>query len=58
MTTVAAERRIPDSGKKEQVNVRLTARARKILADLALRSGISQADVLELMLREEDKKKD
>lgn len=57
---VAASSRNPAptiSGKKEQVNVRLTEKARKILQRLSGAMGISQADVLELMLREEEKRK-
>ena len=41
------------SGKKEQVNVRLTDEARKILASLSAQKGISQADILEILLRAE-----
>lgn len=45
------------ANQKEQVNVRLTATAKRILAKLSTQMGISQADVLEILLREEDKKK-
>lgn len=47
-----------NGGNKEQVNVRLTRVAKKILAELSQRMGISQADVLELLLREKKKRGD
>jgi hypothetical protein len=37
---------------KEQVNVRLSGDARKLLTRLQRHFGVSQADVLEMLLRE------
>lgn len=38
---------------KAQVNVRLTSLARNLLTHLARAKGISQADILEMLIRDE-----
>jgi hypothetical protein len=40
------------SNTKVQVNLRLSPTAKKILAELSLKSGISQADVVEMLLKQ------
>lgn len=53
MTPLAMNTRPPRLDYKTQVNVRLTHEARNYLALLATQRGISQADVLEIIIREE-----
>jgi uncharacterized protein (DUF1778 family) len=43
----------PGGSQKQQLNMRLTAHARKLLARLAMARGVSQTDIVEMMIREE-----